>query len=398
MKMIDVDQHYYEADDCCTRHCPAELRERVPHPVMTQTGEREWRIGDRHIAFERWLRDITSAPGSMHRRFDQIEHGGDPDGGRREVIDTRVDEFRDRERRITLLDAWGIDAAVLLPSAVLGFDAELTHDVPAAVATAHAFNRWVEDDWGYSYRNRVFALPFVSLLDVDAAVSEVERVLALGARMVMVRTGPVAGRSPAEPSFDPFWARVQEAGVPVALHISASGYESAMSAMWGEDPAASHRTFTGFQWYAAFATRPITDTLAAMVFHNLFGRFPRLRIVSIENGSLWVAPLLRDLDVAYRFVAGRSDAGTWKGGKIADRPSAILSHHLTVAPYLSPGFDAPLAELVESIGVDHVAFGSDWPHGEGRASPLEYLPEIKTLDNAGQRAVLHENGAALLGV
>lgn len=108
--------------------------------------------------------------------------------------------------------------------------------------------------------------------------------------MVLIRTGPVAGRSPADPHFDPLWARVHEAGIPVALHISTSGYEAELSRMWGENPRASHRTFTAFQWFVAFATRPITDTLAALVMHNLFGRFPDLRIVSIENGSLWVAP------------------------------------------------------------------------------------------------------------
>ena len=396
--IIDVDQHYYEADDCCTRHCDAALRDRVPHPVATVSGEREWRIGDRHIGFERWVRDITTAPGSMHRHFDRVEHGGSATDRAREVIDTHHDDYRDRDRRIELLDDWGIDGAVLLPSAMLGFDAELGHDVPAAVAAAHAFNRWVEDDWGYAYRDRVFGLPFVSLLDLDAAVTEVDRVLGLGARMVMVRTGPVAGRSPADPYFDPFWARVAEAGVPVVLHISASGYEAALSAMWGEDAHASHRTFTGFQWYTAFATRPITDTLAALVFHNLFGRFPSLRIVSIENGSLWVAPLLRDLDVAYRFVAGRDDGLTWLGGRISGPPSEILKEHLTVAPYLSPGFDAPVTELVDVLGTDRVVFGSDWPHGEGRASPLEYLPEIKTLDDKAQAAVLHDNGAELLGL
>ena len=46
------------------------------------------------------------------------------------------------------------------------------------------------------------------------------------------------------------------------------------------------------------------DTFAALIFHNLFGRFPGLRILSVENGSRWVAPLLQELDAAYRFVAG----------------------------------------------------------------------------------------------
>ena len=53
---------------------------------------------------------------------------------------------------------------------------------------------------------------------------------------------------------------------------------------------------------------------------------------------------------------------------------------------------------MDVLGADRVVFGSDWPHGEGRASPLDYLPEIKALADGDQAKVLHDNGAALLGV
>ena len=51
-------------------------------------------------------------------------------------------------------------------------------------------------------------------------------------------------------------------------------------------------------------TGTIMETLAALCFHNLFGRFPRLNLLSVENGSRWVKTLLDEMDVAYRFVAG----------------------------------------------------------------------------------------------
>ena len=279
--VIDIDQHYYEADDCCTRHVERRFADRVPRPVATGSGEREWRAGGRAVGFERWVRDVTLAPGAM---FDRRATGT----GAPELVRTDNPEFRDRDTRLRLLDTWGIDAAVMLPSSGLGWDAELTHEPETAAAAMRAFNRWIEDDWGFAYGGRLFAAPFISLLDGDAAVAELERVLAAGARMILVRKGPVAGLSPAHPRFDPFWARVNEARVPVGLHISVSGYERMLGAAWGEDPDASHRTFSGLQWYMSFATRPVTDTIAAMIFHNLFGRFPNLRIFSIENGSLWV--------------------------------------------------------------------------------------------------------------
>ena len=109
-----------------------------------------------------------------------------------------------------------------------------------------------------------------------------------------------------------------------------------------------------------------------------------MRILSIENGSLWVAPLLRDLDLAWRFVAGREDDAAWLGGRIDGPPSEILRRHLSVAPYLTPGYDAPIPELIDALGAEHVVFGSDWPHGEGRATPLAYADDFVPLDDAAR--------------
>lgn len=389
--MIDVDQHYYEPDDCCTRHAEAAFRDRVPRPVPTDSGEREWRFDGRPVRFERWVRDITLAPGAMFdRRNGRM-------AAELQLVATDTPDFRDRDRRIELLDGWGIDAAVVLPTSGLGWDAEM-EDRALAAATMRAYNRWIEDDWGFAYRDRLFAPPFISLLDVGAAVEEVDRVLAAGARMVIVRTGPHAGSSPGDPRFDPVWARIADAGVPVALHVATSGYERALSLLWGEDPEAAHRSYSGFQWFVGFATRAIVDTIAAMIFHNLFGRHPRLRVITIEQGSLWVEPTLRDLDVAYGFVSSEHSPAAWLGGRIGEAPSEIFKCHVSIAPFLSPGFDARVTDLVSLLGADHVVFGSDWPHGEGRQSPLDYDDELADLDDATRRAVLHDNAAAVLGI
>jgi len=117
----------------------------------------------------------------------------------------------------------------MLPTSGLGWDSEMEDDPALAAATMRAYNRWIEDDWGYAHEGRLFAPPCISLLDVDAAVTEVDRVLSAGARMVLVRTGPHAGRSPGHPTFDPVWARIAEAKVPVGLHVSTSGYERELS-------------------------------------------------------------------------------------------------------------------------------------------------------------------------
>src|SRR3546814_3611255 len=57
-----------------------------------------------------------------------------------------------------------------------------------------------------------------------------------GARMVSIRPAPVPGyrgsRSLGNPEFDPFWARVNESGIFVVLHVSDSGYDE-IYRWWG---------------------------------------------------------------------------------------------------------------------------------------------------------------------
>ena len=91
-------------------------------------------------------------------------------------------------------------------------------------------NRWVEEDWGFSYQGRIFASPYITLADVAFAVAELEWALDRGARHVVMRpaapTTRLGQRPPADPEFDPFWARVDEAGITVVVHAADSGYSS----------------------------------------------------------------------------------------------------------------------------------------------------------------------------
>lgn len=394
IRIIDVDQHYYEPVDCCTRHLDPKFRDCALHVAIGENGTPEWRFGDRPLDIERAPRHVTIAPGELERSLSARDAGRPYTPV---LIDGTAPEYTNRDVRLKLMDEWGIDAAVLFPSSGLGFDAQMTDRPDAACAAVTAFNRWIEEDWGFAYQGRIFSAAFISLQSLPLAIAELERVLRQGCRVIQVRLGPVAGRSPAHPDFDPFWARVEEAGVPVALHITASGYEQAISRLWGEDPRNDHGERSGFQWYSVFATRPAMDTFAALVFHNLFGRFPRLRVLSVENGSHWIEMLLHEMDAAYRFVA-MSPTAKWIGGPITARPSELFKRHVWVAPFLDQGHEAKVSRLIELLGADHVLFGSDWPHGEGRDTPRHFDEELSGVGAQDLRKILRSNTAALLGL
>ena len=74
--------------------------------------------------------------------------------------------------RIRLMDEQGMAGCFLFPTLGVGVEEALVHDAVAAHAVFHAFNEWMLDDWTFGYEDRIFAAPYVSLIDPDAAVRE----------------------------------------------------------------------------------------------------------------------------------------------------------------------------------------------------------------------------------
>ena len=128
----------------------------------------------------------------------------------------------------------------------------------------------------------------------ERGIAELDWVLEHGAKVVLLRPGPVAGtrgtRSPFLPEFDAFWSRVAESGVLVAMHASDSGYQRHANEWEGDgrdmQPFAP-RPFTD----AVNTGRPISDTVTSAICHGMLSRFPTVRLLSVENGGSWALPL-----------------------------------------------------------------------------------------------------------
>jgi predicted TIM-barrel fold metal-dependent hydrolase len=386
-RTIDADNHYYETRDAFTRHIEREYADRTLRVEADADGNDCMLIDNRPYVFSDPKFDKTNPPGSL------LANLRDPTRAAYATsfsADNMLRAYQDRDARLALMDEQGIDAAILLPSLAVCVEHPIRHDPELTDAVLRAFNRWLEDDWGYAYRDRIFSVPMISLLDVDLACRETTRVLDAGARMVHLLTGPVAGRSPADPHFDPFWSIVNEARVPVVYHIGDAGYSAMFGTAWGENPNPNVRKMTAFQWAFLHGDLPLMQTLGALVYHNLFGRFPDVRVVSIENGSDWLEYLLLHLDKK----KGMGRQGEWLGGYFRGRPSEILKRHLSLTPY--PEDD--VRELVDVMGAEHVLFGSDYPHPEGLAEPNTFADLLRGLDDADVRRVMRSNTAELLGL
>ena len=147
---------------------------------------------------------------------------------------------------------------------------------------------------------------------------------------------------------------------------------------------------SAFQWAFLHGDAPIMHTLGALTYHNLFGRFPDVNVLSIENGSDWVDYLLLHLDKK----KGMGRQGPWPGGYFRGRPSEVLKEHLYLTPYPEDDVEA----LVATMGAGHVLFGSDHPHPEGLADPNAFAGLIARLDATSTRRIMRDNTAALLGL
>ena len=386
--LIDADAHYYEPDDCFTRHIEPEFLDRTVRVSRGEDGLGRVSIAGRRTFMSVMPGDFSGAPGALQGLFT----GKVVDGlAQRELITlSEHPAFTARGPRLALMDEQGLEASVMLPTLGVAIEHDLSHDVELAYASLRAFNRWLEEDWGFGADGRLFGVPLLSLLDLARAIEELERVLAAGARMVHLRPGPAFGRSPADPYFDPFWARVAEAGVPVAFHVSNSGYNEYYGTHWGENPANPSHKQSPFQWMVCQTERPIVDTLAALTLHNLFGRHPSVKVVSIENGAGWIGHLLKSMDKAVRLGA----LGPKLGGELNGLPSELLREHLWICPFPEDDIDA----VIEAIGADHVLFGSDFPHPEGVREPIDFARSLEGHDPLTVERVMRANSADLLGL
>jgi predicted TIM-barrel fold metal-dependent hydrolase len=392
---FDADNHYYEAEDAFTRHIDPSMAKRCMQWAVVD-GKRRLLVGGRINKFiPNPTFDPIARPGSLEDYFrGRNEEGLDLKTmfGELEPLD-RHPAYRRREARVEMLDEQGLDGALLFPTLGVGMQEALRRDVPALHAAFEAFNRWLDDDWGYDRGDgRLYAAPMVTFADPERAAVEVDRVLDAGARILVAIPGPVPDGgggyvSPGHPKFDRVWAPIAESGVPLALHAGLSGVRH-YGSFWGTGGEATGGGFEGFRHAAfplvAFQDRGISDTFAALICHGVLERFPALRLASIENGAMWVPDLLRNL----RDARGRLPFS------FEDHPVEQFKRQVWVAPY----YEDDMARLRDELGVERLLFGSDFPHTEGLPQPTDFVKDIPSFDEAETRAIMRDNVLGLLGI
>ena len=394
-QLVDADNHYYEAEDAFTRYGDESVKRYVK---WMQDGKRK------HLFFGDKLSstppnptfDPIAKPGAFHARLKELEAGKGREAGwefEKSQYGSLVPlpaEYRHKDERIEVLDQQNVQACFLFPTLGDCVEGLMMDDPVMGHKAFSAYNEWLDEDWGYHYKERLFAPPYIPMLDPELAAQELEKVLNKGAKLVSVRPGPAAGRSPADPVWDPFWARANEAGILVAYHAYGGHtvYQDSFDLLYGRAPVTDKR----YQFTLAAALngdRGILETVLALILGNTFGRFPNVKIASVEMGANWVPYALHSLDHAGGLLERRVEAF---GTKVEDRPSDIFKEHV----YVSPFPEEDVVALSELITVDRVLFGSDWPHPEGNIQPIDYVECIQKLDPADVKKIMRDNALAII--
>jgi len=390
-RINDADNHYYEPDDCFSRHIESGFRDRTMWIDRSGgSGPGRMYIGDERCEFfSVGAGDSVGGPGIMKDFLRGVsDEGGSPSLNPINGLD--VPEFVDKKIRLAKMDEQDVEACLMLPTTGVGIEPQLREPKhrDALYPSIRAFNRWLEEDWGYGGDGRIYGAPLISLVDLDEALTELDRLIGLGARFVVLTAGPIDGKSPGHPDFDRFWARCAEAKVGVVFHIGRTPFSEMYNVPWGLRPHPPSHRHSLMEYYLSFTERPVTDTITALISDNVFGRHPLLRILSVEYGSSWVAPLLHRLD----HIARLFSKDMWRFGEPPATPSELFSNNVWVAPF----FEDDVVGLADTIGTDHILNGSDYPHPEGLLWPTEFVDELEGLDDRAVRRIMRDNFAELV--
>lgn len=151
-----------------------------------------------------------------------------------------------------------------------------------------------------------------------------------------------------------------ETNTLVVMHASDSGYSRFANEWEGSGEFLPFQP-TPFRSYWNVSRNPAEDAVAAFACHGALTRFPDLRVAMVENGTSWVPRLFEALSETHKKMPQL----------YGENPVDAIQRCI----YLNPFWEENLAELSELMPVDHLFFGSDYPHPEGLAEPLSYAGE-----------------------
>ena len=274
------------------------------------------------------------------------------------------------EQRLAEMDALNVDMHVLSTNSFLYY---YERDAAAVIPMAQECNDYVSQ-LTTAHPSRFAGFCTLPMQDVNAAAAELERAVnGLGLKGAMIGDH-VNGVTYDDPSFLPLWQAAEQLGAVIFVHQAGETVVSPRSGKY-------HLPNT----IGNLADRAIT--FAAFVFGGVMDKCPGLKVCLAHGGGYTC------------FGAGRMDRG-WQVRaeariNIGQPPSRYLGRFYYDCLTHS---EEALRFLIDSVGVDRVVFGTDWPFDMAIDEPVSWVQGLGSLTQEEKDAILGQNLEKLLGL
>ncbi|HIG38978.1 MAG TPA: hypothetical protein EYQ14_00300 [Gammaproteobacteria bacterium] len=279
----------------------------------------------------------------------------------------------EKKERSQALELMGVTSQLVFPSVGAGRFAR-SKDMEVVYGGCDALNRGMADFCADD--DRLLSVGYLSLRDPDRAQTSLKLALEIGINSIWIGSDAMAGRAPSHIAYDPLWAMMEEAGVPVTLHIGSgqnmpsvymnTGVERILEGNIGNIETTKPKDMP-------VVHHSIERWLTCMIYDGVLERFPDLRVGIVELGANWLPASLMNLDMGVTLL-GKFDTGL---KKLTLKPSEYVQRQVRVTPLHTENTGWVLRNVPKEI----LMFNTDYPHPEGGSDPYGYFE--RSLDAVG---------------
>jgi len=269
----------------------------------------------------------------------------------------------DKTERSESLDIAGISSQLVFPS-IAAARFSRSKDLKLVYGGCEALNRAMADFCADD--PRLQAVGYLSLNDPELALSELKKAIEMGIKTVWIRAEAMEGRAPSHIAYDPIWRLMEEAGMPITLHIGSGTNITPEYMNTGIERKQDDGNVSNIESTRAkdvpVLHHPIERWLTCMIMDGVLERFPRLKIGIIELGANWLPACLMNMDIGV-LELGKFDTGL---KTLSLKPSEYVQRQVRVAPLVFED----VGWILRNVGKDILMFNTDYPHPEGTSDPF----------------------------
>ena len=268
----------------------------------------------------------------------------------------------EKKERSEAIEIMGISSQLIFPSIGASRFAR-NKDLEIVYGGCDALNRGMADFCADD--PRLQSVGYLSLRDPEQAQTSLKLALELGINAIWIGSDAVEGRAPSHIAYDPLWAMMEEARVPVTLHIGSgqnmpsvymnTGVERMLEGNLGNIESTKPKDMPVIH-------HTIERWITCMIYDGVLERFPKLKVGIIELGANWVPASIMNLDMGVSLL-GKFDQAL---KKLSLKPSEYFQRQIRVAPLHTEN----TGWILRNVSKDILMFNTDYPHPEGGKDPF----------------------------